>query len=398
MTTALENPNILSLAAGFTDSHTLPVLDVGNAVKDLLSRPGLPECLQYGPNQGRPELCRQVAKRLMEQDGVPFSKEDSKKVFMTNGSQQALFLATQVLCDMGDIVFVESPSYFVYLEMLKGQGVEARPLPIDEAGMIDHQSFERELIAMKQSGEINRVKAVYLVSYFSNPSGESRSEAEKVKLGELLQRLDEPIAVIEDAAYRDLYFETEYPARSVVSLDAFNGISCLYLATLTKPFATGLKIGSGFCTDQEWLKRILWLKGHHDFGSSNFTQAILETVFLDGGIDRQLGLIRRVYSEKMKVLHTALCEEGLVEIGWKWRIPLGGLYLWLKAPNSLDTRMKSAFWKACCCNEVMYIPGDLCYGNTMQCFDYVRLSFGVLNKREMVEAATRFVKTAKDFF
>ncbi len=397
MTIALENPDILSLAAGFTDSHSLPVLDVGDAVKSLSERSGLPEYLQYGTNQGRSALRSRVADRLMTQDGVSFDEEDRKKVFITNGSQQALFLATQVLCDTSDIVFVESPSYFVYLEMLKGEGVEARSLPTRGDGSIDLPAFEKELVGMRKSGEIGRVKAVYLVSYFSNPSGESRSEKEKTGLADVLRRLGEPIAVIEDAAYRELHFTNEqHPARSIVSLNAFDGIPCLYLTTLTKPFATGLKIGSGFCTDADWLERILWLKGHHDFGSSNFTQAILEEVLSDGRFDNHLRVIRKIYQEKMNALNAALCDGGLAEVGWSWKKPSGGLYLWLKAPEALDTRMGSEFWRACCQNGVLYVPGDLCYGG-VEVFDNVRLSFGVLEQEKLKEAARRFAETAKSF-
>jgi 2-aminoadipate transaminase len=217
-----------------------------------------------------------------------------------------------------------------------------------------------------------------------------------MKLAEVLHRMGEPIAVIEDAAYRDLYFTQEHPARSIVSLDAFKGISCLYLATLTKSFATGLKIGSGYCTDGEWLKRILWLKGHHDFGSSSFTQAILESVLSDGRFDSHLRVIHEVYQEKMNALHAALCDEGLATVGWKWKKPLGGLYLWLKAPEGTDTRMGSDFWEACCRNGVLYVPGDLCYGG-VEVFDNVRLSFGVLSKENLVGAAHRFTETAKLF-
>jgi len=396
MTIALENPNILSLAAGFTDSHSLPVLDVSDAVKSLSERPGSAEYLQYGTNQGRSALRSRVAGRLMTQDGISIDEEDRKRVFITNGSQQALFLATQVLCDTGDIVFVESPSYFVYLEMLKGEGVEARSLPTRGDGSIDLPALEKELVGIRNAGEIGRVKAVYLVSYFSNPTGESRSEEEKIELAGVLRRIGEPIAVIEDAAYRDLYFTHEHPARSIVSLNAFEGISCLYLTTLTKPFATGLKIGSGFCTDAKWLERILWLKGHHDFGSSNFTQAILEEVLSDDCFDNHLRIIRRIYQEKMNALHAALCDGGLTEVGWSWKEPSGGLYLWLKAPEGLDTRMGSEFWKACCQNGVLYVPGDLCYGG-VEVFDNVRLSFGVLEQEKLKEAASRFTETAISF-
>ncbi|MDB4385447.1 aminotransferase class I/II-fold pyridoxal phosphate-dependent enzyme, partial [Opitutaceae bacterium] len=129
MAMALENPELLSIAAGFTDTSNLPAEGVEQAVAELVSRPGTPEYLQYGSNQGRPELRRMLAEHLALQEPALNQAEIQRGSFITNGSQQALYLAVQVLCDPGDIILVDRPSYFVFLEMLKGLGVEAVSIP-----------------------------------------------------------------------------------------------------------------------------------------------------------------------------------------------------------------------------------------------------------------------------
>jgi len=396
MALMLENPRLLSLAAGFTDNSTLPVAAVAAAVDKLAAQSGEPQYLQYGTNQGRPGLRGMLAERLLA--GEPELKQKADAIrsgfFITNGSQQALYLAMQVLCDPGDIVLVDRPSYFVFLEMLTGLGVQARSLPLDMNGKIDGPALRVLLAGMRARGERSRLKAVYFVSYFSNPSARSLDEIEKNAIAEALTSEGIMVPVVEDAAYRELYYATPHPARSVLSLPAWAAFPRLYLSTLTKPFATGLKVGYGTCTDPSLLAKMMHVRGHHDFGTSNFTQAILEQVLADGGLDRQLAVIRPAYLRKMEVLHAALVEAGLPQLGWSWTIPEGGLYLWLQAPASFDTGLDSAFCRACVEVGVLYVPGELCFGDEVP-RNFVRLSFGVLGEKDLVEAGRRFATVAR---
>ena len=396
MAMALETPGLLSLAAGFTDNKTLPVGEVRTAVEELVQQPGEPEYLQYGTNRGRPGLRRLLAERLAMMEPGLGAEELHAGMMVTNGSQQALYLAMQVLCDPGDIVLVDRPSYFVFLEMLTGLGVQARSLPLDEDGRIDGEALRRLLVTMEARGETKRLKAVYFVSYFSNPSARSLAEVEKTILAEVLVERGLIIPILEDAAYRDLYYRQPYAARSVLTLPAWQAFPKLYLATLTKSFATGLKLGYGFCSDRAWLDKMLHVKGHHDFGTANFNQAVFERVIGDGGFDAQLARIRPAYEVKMRSLHGTLVSEGLSALGWRWAEPTGGLYLWLEAPHALDTSMNSEFCHACVREGVLYVPGDLCFGDDAP-RHFARLSFGVLGGDELILAARRFVTVARRF-
>ncbi len=396
MAMALEQPGLLSLAAGFTDNTTLPVAELRTAIEALAARPSEPEFLQYGTNQGRPPLRRRLAARLAAMEPALDAAGLERHMLITNGSQQALYLAMQTLCDPGDIVLVDRPSYFVFLEMLAGLGVRAVSLPVDDGGRIDAAALDARLAELARAGEAERIKAVYFISYFSNPSARSLTGAEKTVLAETLARHGLIVPVVEDAAYRELYFERPEAASSVLSLPAWREFPRFYLSTLTKPFASGLKVGWGVCTEGAWLDAMLHAKGHHDFGTANFNQALCDQVLADGTFDAHVKKIRSVYARKMQALHTALEGAGLNAAGWRWAEPAGGLYLWLQAPRGLDTGLESAFCRACVEAGVIYVPGDLCFGDDAP-RNFVRLSFGVLGETELREAGRRFVTTAKRF-
>lgn len=396
MSRALENKDLLSIAAGFTDNATLPQELVRRAVDALTMEADDLGILQYGLNQGRPGLRRQIADWLRQYPGEAATPIAPEQVMITNGSQQCLYLAMQMLCDPGDIVLVERPSYFVFLEMLKGLGIEPVGMPALADGRIDLEGAAALLDEMQYTGRWNRIKAAYLVSYFSNPSTRCMPEADKVGLAELLESRDLLVPVIEDAAYRDLYFDKPYPARTVFSLPAYEPFPKLFLGTFTKPFASGMKVGYGVCSQPEWMEKMLSTKGHHDFGTSNFSQAIIEYVLEHGLYAANLGRQRGHYREKADIMHHALVEHGLPERGWSWQKPEGGLLIWAQGPDGLDTRIGGPFCDACIDRGVLYVPGDLSFDNHHP-DNCVRLSFGALPTEKLVEASRRFAEVAAAF-
>ena len=394
MAVALERPDMLSLAAGFTDTDSLPLADVGKIVAEI-TESGVEgkQTLQYGTNSGRPDLRSLLARRIESNDTLLEGSLNEERLFISNGSQQALYLAIQTLCDPGDFVLVEQPTYFVFLEILSGLGVNPVPMPMTESGEVDISALESLLGDLKRKGQIERLKAVYLVSYFANPSGHSISDVTKQALGELLSRLSQKVAVIEDAAYRELFYEQPHEARSCLAIRNFNGLPVLYSSTLTKSFASGLKVGYAYCTDQRWLDAMLSVKGQQDFGTTNFNQAIVEKALDCGIYDSQLARLRKIYREKMVVLHEALLGR-LGELGWKWSVPSGGLYLWLCSPDGLRTDRDSAFHTACLEEGVFYVPGEMCFPR-QNVQDKIRLSFGSLRSNEIEMAVERLQSAAK---
>ena len=392
MTMALERPELLSLAAGFTDTRSLP-LDEVTELASKLGQAGDKSILQYGSNQGRPQLRELLTARLAYQDGIPETEAfPAKGSMITNGSQQALYLAIQTLCDPGDAILVEQPTYFVFLELLRGLGVEAIPMPMLHTGDVDVEELEKLLARMRSAGELQRVKGLYLVSYYANPSAHSVSIEAKKALVDLLARLDSGIVLLEDAAYRELYYESPYEAASVVALAAEAKLPAYYTTTMTKPFASGLKIGYAYCTEPDWLRRMLAVKGQQDFGSAHYPQALAALALVQGVFDKRLEQLRCSYLSKMRCLDAAL--QPLSELGWRWERPKGGLYLWLSAPEGVATDFDSQLHDACIEEGVMYVPGTLCFAERKP-NNCIRLSFGVLELDQLTEAGGRFVAAAR---
>lgn len=397
MTAALRTPGMLSLAAGFTDNTVLPTEAVTAAANKLLSQEPDRAYLQYGTNPGREGLRAALLSHLRSYPGEGADNLSPDDCVITNGSQQALYISVQALCDPGDIVFVESPSYFVFLELLRGLGVEPRGIPTTPDGQPDPAAFAERLAEMRQTGEFARVKLVYLMGYHANPTGASIREATKRALGNVLNTLPRPLPVIEDGAYRDLSFESPHPAPSILSLPEFDDLPCLYAGTLTKPFATGLKVGYAVVPSTAWRERLLRIKAHQDFGTAHFNQAILENIVVDGTFQSYLQSVRPHYAAKMRALEDALRTEGLPELGWQWESPSGGLLLWVRTPENFDTRMGRGFHQNCLAEKVLYVPGDVCFAENAPA-NCLRLSTGNLPIEGIREGVRRLARAARAVF
>ena len=391
MASALETPGLLSLAAGFTDNACMPDHLVRDAVADLVAS-GKSEVFQYGSNQGRPQLREAVIKLHRDYPGeTKHDQLSAENVLISNGSQQSLYLALQTLCEPGDIVLVQEPSYFVFIEAARGMGIELVGLPCDPWGALKTDELDDYFIELRQSSRWARVKACYLVSYFANPSTHTMSLEEKSALGRAMLDQDAVMPTIEDAAYRDLYFKSDPSISSVLSVSEYASIPTLYLGTFTKPFSTGLKVGFGIFSDQGWLSRCARLKSHQDFGTSNFSQAVVEHLLGSDAWREFQKTMRQHYADKAQRFVECLDESGLRDMGWEWRDPEGGLLLWAMGPDSIDTSIGSAVFNAALEEKVLYVPGSVCMAIERPTAT-VRLSFGALNPEDFSEAIARFAR------
>jgi 2-aminoadipate transaminase len=135
MHAALSRPKLISLAAGFTDNSTLPVEISRKLLNDILRSPktGQP-ALQYGITAGE-IICALTAKHLQKLDGGHDSAHSPERVIITGGSQQLLYMTLEALCDEGDIILVEDPTYFVFLSILQSRGIKARGVKLERDGI-----------------------------------------------------------------------------------------------------------------------------------------------------------------------------------------------------------------------------------------------------------------------
>ena len=205
MHAALSRPKLISLAAGFTDNASLPVAEARTALNQVLRSPktGQP-ALQYGITAGDPALRKLTAEHLRKLDwggtpcrhpknqgrrhAVPPDIHSPERLLITGGSQQLLYLTAEALCDEGDIVLVEDPTYFVFLGILQSRGLRARAVRLERDGL-DLAHLESVLQSLKRNGELRRVKLLYLVSYFQNPTGVTTSFRKKVRPPETVEKI-----------------------------------------------------------------------------------------------------------------------------------------------------------------------------------------------------------------
>jgi 2-aminoadipate transaminase len=311
-------------------------------------------------------------------------------VILTTGSQQMLYLLGEVLIEPGDIVIAEAPSYFVYHDCLRSHGATVISVPMDSGGMrID--ALAETLERLRQTGELHRVKLIYTVDYFQNPTGLTLAADRRPKLVELAKKysIHHRILILEDAAYRELRYAGE-DVPSVKRFDTTNDY-VIYTSTFSKPCAPGLKTGYSL-VPTDLVGPINNLKGNHDFGSTNLSQHILSKLLETGAFDRHLVRLREVYRTKSAAMVNALKSEFADWPAVRWTLPQGGLYVWLTFPPHIATGKGSELVERAVAAGVLYIPGELGhvpdeFGNVPR--NEVRLSFGVAEPDQITEGIRR---------
>jgi len=389
MHAALSRPKLISLAAGFTDNASLPLAETRTALNRVLRSPrtGQP-ALQYGITAGDTTLRRLTARHLQTLDGVTAHDQyhSPERLLITGGSQQLLYMTTEALCDEGDIVLVEDPTYFVYLGILQSRGLRARGVRLERNGL-DLAHLEKILHSLKRRGELRRVKMLYLVSYFQNPTGVTTSFKKKRTILKLLKQFERaaghPIYLLEDAAYRELRFAGRDEPSALIVRGA--GDRVIYAGTFSKPFATGARVGYGILPEPVFAA-VKHIKGNHDFGTANLLQQLSIQTLTSGIYGRHVARLQKRYALKARVMKQAI--EKYFPAGVEWWEPEGGLYFWARLPRHIPTGVKSKVFQTALQNDVLYVPGELCYAEdaTRRKPNHeMRISFGSASEADIRE-------------
>ncbi len=401
MQAALSRPKLISLAAGFTDNPTLPTAISRKLLGEVLANPRLGQpAMQYGITAGETNVRELTAQHLQRMDGVKANagSHSPGRLIVTGGSQQLLYMTLEALCDEDDIILVEDPTYFVFLSILQSRGIRARGVKLERDG-IDLAHLESVLERLKKSGELPRVKALYLVTYFQNPTGASTSFAKKTAALKLLKRYasaaGHPIYLLEDAAYRELRFAGDDIPSALMIAGAEKQV--IYTGTYSKPFAPGARLGFGILPKLVF-KTVQRIKGNHDFGTANLLQQLLARALETGLYDRHVAKIEKRYGQKARVMKQALAEHfpKNIEI---WESG-GGLYFWALLPGGISAGVKSKVFQAALKADVLYVPGELCYADDparRKPANGMRISFGSASEENIREGIKRLGNVLEKF-
>jgi 2-aminoadipate transaminase len=371
--------DIISFAPGYPAPDTFPWDDFRAIAAELLaSRDG--SVLQYGPTRGYRPLLDVIA-GIQRTRGIDTAIED---LLVTTGSQQGLDLVARVLIDPGDVVLVELPTYVGAISAFRN--VQATMVGVrQERDGIDLDALDdtfRRLV-----GEGRRVKFLYVVPNFQNPTGLLIGLDKRQRLLEWAERRD--VLVVEDDPYRDLYFEDsagEHEVRPIKADDRTGRV--IYLSSFSKTLAPGYRV-AWMAAAPPLAAKLEMAKQAADLLTGSLDQRVIFEACRRGLLERQLPMLRRHYAHKRDVMQQALKRE-LGDLA-AWPRPSGGFFLWLTLPPAIDA---DAMLARAMDEGVIYVAGDAFYVNG-EGRNTLRLSFSAPTPERIEIGVSRLARTLR---
>ena len=358
---ATEDP--ILLAGGVPDPDTLPRDELLACLERALGDTG---SLTYGGAHGFEGLREALADRYSLLDGVALSPGN---FIVNNGSSGSIANVCDAFVEPGDVVLVESPTFSGSLRTMRGHLAEIAAVPLH-----DPEGVERAISAAEADGR--RVKLLYTVADFHNPTGETMPRECREALVELCA--ERRVLIVEDAAYADIYFG-DAPPPSLYGMAGGEGV--LRVGTFSKPIATGLRVG-WVQAREDFIDALSRVK--FDMGSSPLLLRALADYVGSGGMDTHLEDMRRLYRAKCDALCDSLEEHCPDDL--RFTKPEGGFFLWV---NSLVADAQQL--ARCAAEEGLVFPaGSLFFLNGREDdTSHVRLAFSTASVEEMAEVGPR---------
>ena len=352
--------SIYSFAGGYPSAETFPLEDIRRTMSEVIDKYG-GKAFQYGATQGVSELREAVARRY----DVPV-----ERVQITSSSQQGIDVCTRILVDPGDVVLTSNPSYLGAIQSFCSYRADIRGV----AHVADIAAFRKtyEDVIAAVRGEGKKIKFLYMIPDFQNPSGETLTLEERKMLVQLAQEHD--FLIVEDSPYRELRYEGE-PVPTMYSLDPDRVI---HLGSFSKIFAPGFRLGWAIA-HPDILDKIYVCKQSLDLCPPIFDQYVAAEFLSSGRLDANLMKSIELYKGKRDLM-LSLLEEHMPS-GVHWTRPEGGLFLFLTLPEGFDA---VAFYDKALTAGVAYVAGEFFYPdrsgkNTM------RLNFSFMSPERISE-------------
>ena len=366
-------PDIISFAGGLPAPELFPVEEMKAAAIAVMEESGR-QAMQYSTTDGFPRLREQIAQRMGEKNGI---HTDADHILVTSGSQQGLDYSARVFLDEGDVVLMESPSYMGAINAFKACQPKFVEVPTDDGGMI-MEELEKILATTE------RVKMIYVIPDFQNPTGRTWSLERREKFMEIINRYEIP--VIEDNPYGELRFEGEYlPA--LKSMDTKGLV--VFLGTFSKILAPGYRLG-WVCASDEILFKYNLMAQAAALQASTISQ--METAkWIDMfDLDAHVAKIREVYGRRRTVMVETMERE--LPSCCKFTKPDGGLFTWIELPeymNAKELQLK------CLEKKVAFVPGGTFYPNGGH-ENTMRLNYSCMPEEKIVQGITALAEAIKE--
>ena len=365
-------PDIISFAGGLPAPELFPVEEMKAAAVAVMEESGR-QALQYSTTEGFPRLREQIAQRMLEKNKI---KTDPDHILVTSGSQQGLDYSARVFLDEGDVVLMESPSYLGAINAFKCCEPKFVEVPTDEGGMI-----MEELDKILATTE--RVKMIYVIPDFQNPTGRTWSMERRLKFMEIINKYGIP--TIEDNPYGELRFKGEYQP-ALKSMDTEGLI--IYMGTFSKIMAPGYRIG-WTCANEEIIEKLNLIAQAAALQTSTIAPMIIAKYMDMFDLDKHVDKIRETYKHRCELMINTMRETFPPEA--KFTDPDGGLFTWVELPDYVNTRDLAAIALE---NNVAFVPGSGFFpnGGNNCC---MRLNYSCMPDERIVEGVHRLAEVIK---
>jgi 2-aminoadipate transaminase len=310
--------NCISFAGGLPSPDFIPVEEVRKVTEELLTNKGT-TALQYGPTKGYAPLVEKIALR-MKHKGIEASTEN---IQITTGSQQGISFSAMLFLDKGDTIITENPSYLGALSSFGPFECKVTGIDADNDGMkmdLLEQVLQRD----------KKVKMIYVVPNFSNPTGRTWSLERRKQLLALARKYDLPI--IEDDPYGEIRFEGK-DIPTMKSMDDDQRV--VYLGSFSKIFCAGLRVG-WICADKELISKYEIIKQGADLQSNQLAQMQVDEYLNQFDINEQTQKIIVGYKEKRDLM-CRLIDQYFPKSITRTN-PEGGMFVWIDLPEGVDAQ------------------------------------------------------------
>jgi 2-aminoadipate transaminase len=383
-----SRPEVVSLAGGMPYVAALNMDHVAEAVAMMLRDRGL-VALQYGAGQGHPELREQILD-VMTPHGIRAGLDD---VVVTAGSQLALDLVIRVMCDRGDVILTESPSYVGALGVFKAAGLDVVHVPMDEQGLRP-DALAETIAQVRAQGRTP--KLLYTIPSYHNPGGVTQGPQRRHEV--LAAARSAGVLIVEDDPYGLLGFDGIVPR----ALHADDPEGVVYLGSFSKTIAAGVRLGWAVAPPSLREKLVMAAEAA-TLCPSNFTQLTISTLLSTRPFFDQVAKFRDVYRERRDVLLEEMAHS--FPEGTSWTTPIGGFYSWVTLPEGIDSTVMLA---RALDALVAYVPGtgfyadeqgrselrlSYCYPEPDRVREGVRRLAGVLNNEIAFRDSGRLLET-----
>ena len=366
-------PDILSFAGGMPAPELFPVEQMMEASIAVLKEHGR-EALQYSTTEGFPRLREQIAERMLAKNNIHTDKDH---ILVTSGSQQGLDFSARVFLNPGDVVLLESPSYLGAVNAFKACEPKFIEVPTDDGGMIMDE-LEKILATTE------RVKMIYVIPDFQNPTGRTWDLDRRHKFMEIINRYEIP--VIEDNPYGELRFEGEYmPA--LKSLDTKGLV--IYLGTFSKILAPGYRLG-WVCAEDEILAKYNFMEQAASLQASTIGQMETSKWIDMFDLDAHVNTIRECYRKRRAVMLETLAKE--LPEPCTFTRPDGGLFAWVVLPEYMDAK---DLQMKCLAKKVAFVPGGSFFPNGGH-DNTLRLNYSCMPEEKIVKGITALCQTIRE--